>query len=187
MDGEAWCRLLSMGSQRVGQDWATSLHSLIYIYVYVFLLLNLPKLSLRHHEISPLNAKRLYFVRVIVTYNIATTQPHLCVYSNYLIMLKTNYTKYLFHFLSLTFLHGYILIQSTLYIFIPYSMGIYFFNFRKKYFISLTQPEIRSTDRYQRVYHWKSVRCWLYILVLFVIWLYFHLPKYKFYFQGGAD
>ena len=53
MDGEAWCRLLSMGSQRVGQDWATSLHSLIYIYVYVFHLLNLPKLSLRHHEISP--------------------------------------------------------------------------------------------------------------------------------------
>jgi len=26
MDGEAWCRLLSMGSQRVGHDWATSLH-----------------------------------------------------------------------------------------------------------------------------------------------------------------
>ena len=25
MDGEAWCRLLSMGSQRVGHDWATSL------------------------------------------------------------------------------------------------------------------------------------------------------------------
>ena len=26
MDGGAWCRLLSMGSQRVGRDWATSLH-----------------------------------------------------------------------------------------------------------------------------------------------------------------
>ena len=26
MDGGAWCRLLSMGSQRVGHDWATSLH-----------------------------------------------------------------------------------------------------------------------------------------------------------------
>ena len=25
MDGEAWCRLLSMGSQRVGHDWMTSL------------------------------------------------------------------------------------------------------------------------------------------------------------------
>ena len=25
MDGEAWCRLLSMESQRVGQDWVTSL------------------------------------------------------------------------------------------------------------------------------------------------------------------
>ena len=25
MDGGAWCRLLSMGSQRVGHDWATSL------------------------------------------------------------------------------------------------------------------------------------------------------------------
>ena len=25
MDGGAWCRLLSMGSQRVGYDWATSL------------------------------------------------------------------------------------------------------------------------------------------------------------------
>ena len=30
MDGGAWCRLLSMGSQRVGHDWVTSLtHSLI--------------------------------------------------------------------------------------------------------------------------------------------------------------
>ena len=26
MDRGAWCRLLSMGSQRVGHDWATSLH-----------------------------------------------------------------------------------------------------------------------------------------------------------------
>ena len=26
MDGGAWCRLLSMGLQRVGHDWATSLH-----------------------------------------------------------------------------------------------------------------------------------------------------------------
>ena len=26
MDGGAWCRPLSMGSQRVGHDWATSLH-----------------------------------------------------------------------------------------------------------------------------------------------------------------
>ena len=26
MDVGAWCRLLSMGSQRVGHDWATSLH-----------------------------------------------------------------------------------------------------------------------------------------------------------------
>ena len=25
MDGGAWCRLLSMGSQRVGHDWATSI------------------------------------------------------------------------------------------------------------------------------------------------------------------
>ena len=31
MDGGAWCRLLSMGSQRVGHDWATSLtYSLIH-------------------------------------------------------------------------------------------------------------------------------------------------------------
>ena len=29
----AWCRLLSMGSQRVGHDWATSLHFLIYLSV----------------------------------------------------------------------------------------------------------------------------------------------------------
>ena len=28
MDGGAWCRLLSMGSQRVGHDWATSLSPL---------------------------------------------------------------------------------------------------------------------------------------------------------------
>ena len=28
MDGGAWCRLLSMGSQRVGHDWTTSLHLL---------------------------------------------------------------------------------------------------------------------------------------------------------------
>ena len=28
MDGGAWCRLLSMGSQRVGHDWVTSLHLL---------------------------------------------------------------------------------------------------------------------------------------------------------------
>ena len=29
MDGGAWCRLLSMGSQRVRHDWVTSLHSRI--------------------------------------------------------------------------------------------------------------------------------------------------------------
>ena len=29
MDGGAWCRLLSMGSQRVGHDWATSLTCLL--------------------------------------------------------------------------------------------------------------------------------------------------------------
>ena len=29
MDGGAWCRLLSMGSQRVGHDWATSQGSLV--------------------------------------------------------------------------------------------------------------------------------------------------------------
>ena len=32
MDGEAWYRLLSMGSQRVGHNWATSLHSLMRKY-----------------------------------------------------------------------------------------------------------------------------------------------------------
>ena len=31
MDRGAWCRLLSMGSQRVGHDWATSLHSLHWL------------------------------------------------------------------------------------------------------------------------------------------------------------
>ena len=31
VDGEAWCRQLSMGSQRVGHDWATSL-SLFTVY-----------------------------------------------------------------------------------------------------------------------------------------------------------
>ena len=29
MDGGAWCRLLSMGSQRVGHDWAISLHFVV--------------------------------------------------------------------------------------------------------------------------------------------------------------
>ena len=29
MDGGAWCRLLSMGSQRVGHNWATSLHFIL--------------------------------------------------------------------------------------------------------------------------------------------------------------
>ena len=32
MDGQAWCRLLSMGSQTVGHNWATSLHSLMRKY-----------------------------------------------------------------------------------------------------------------------------------------------------------
>ena len=31
MYGGAWCRLLSMGSQRVGHDWATSVHFPIYL------------------------------------------------------------------------------------------------------------------------------------------------------------
>ena len=31
MDGGAWCRLLSMGSQRVGNDWATSVHFSTYL------------------------------------------------------------------------------------------------------------------------------------------------------------
>ena len=32
MDGGAWCRLLSMGSQRVGHDGATSLHYMMYMF-----------------------------------------------------------------------------------------------------------------------------------------------------------
>ena len=32
MDGGAWCRLLSMGSQRVGHDWATSLHFTSFLW-----------------------------------------------------------------------------------------------------------------------------------------------------------
>ena len=35
MDGGAWCRLLSMGSQRVGHDWATSFSLSIPQYSYV--------------------------------------------------------------------------------------------------------------------------------------------------------
>ena len=33
-DGEAWCRLLSMGSQRVGHKWATSLHFFTFLFPY---------------------------------------------------------------------------------------------------------------------------------------------------------
>ena len=38
MDGGAWCRLLSMGSQRVGHDWTTALTSLILIYEFLILI-----------------------------------------------------------------------------------------------------------------------------------------------------
>ena len=36
MDGGAWCRLLSMGSQRVGHDWATSLSLLFFLSFFAF-------------------------------------------------------------------------------------------------------------------------------------------------------
>ena len=34
MDGGAWCRLLSMGSQRVGHDWAILIHNRLYIFSF---------------------------------------------------------------------------------------------------------------------------------------------------------
>ena len=36
MDRGAWCRLLSMGLQRVRHDWATSLHFIIIYHYYFF-------------------------------------------------------------------------------------------------------------------------------------------------------
>ena len=36
MDGGAWCRLLSMGLQRVGHDWATSPLSFIFLRLKIF-------------------------------------------------------------------------------------------------------------------------------------------------------
>ena len=46
MDGEAWCRLQSMGSQRVRHDWVTSLSlSHIYIHMYIFFLIFLLSLK----------------------------------------------------------------------------------------------------------------------------------------------
>ena len=37
VDGGAWCRLLSMGSQRVGHDWAISLHFSFSFTSYVWI------------------------------------------------------------------------------------------------------------------------------------------------------
>ena len=57
MDRGAWCRLLTMGSQRIGHDWATSLHFTSYMYVAVCIAISgnqrskfIIQLSTAHHK-----------------------------------------------------------------------------------------------------------------------------------------
>ena len=49
MDGGAWCRLLSMVSQRVGHDWVTSLSLNVYRFFFSILNINL-YIQLSLHE-----------------------------------------------------------------------------------------------------------------------------------------
>ena len=80
MDGGAWCRLLSVGSQRVGHDWATSLLSWCFIRKSKSLRLQMKSLKLRNLAIiSVQSVQLLSCVRLFATPPIAARQASLSI------------------------------------------------------------------------------------------------------------
>ena len=80
MDGGAWCRLLSMGLQRVGHDWATSLLSWCFIRKSKSLRLQMKSLKLRNLAIISVHSVQLLScVQLFATPPIAARQASLSI------------------------------------------------------------------------------------------------------------
>ena len=83
MDGGAWCRLLSMGSQRVGHDWAILIHNRLYIFSFSSNHYTVTSCYLMCEMVRFFNRKRRHIEKfMLIQYGISITKLKVLLWIN---------------------------------------------------------------------------------------------------------